>query len=565
MKKIDRTTIITGITGFFFMAIILSGCGTSNSSVNRGYENVCKSFESGVQLISISPVKGPQFGDRQVDAVIKNFNAGFTPTVYLGNKARGIMVTSQSNNNEVSISFTTAGTPTTGTYPLVIANDSGSCAYFANAYTYEPPVSDQFKTFVAVGASYTAGFQSDSYNEVSQLNGPAAWVARQAGAYFPIPLIKMPGMPPIKGFEALNTTGDFTLNTGDIAQAVMNALINPQTGLFDIPEIFEDPSVTAYNIAIPGATIEDEVLGPDSTTGRVLGIIMLSNILFAPYNNAPLDTKDIKSEIEMAKDLHPTIIMSTDLYGNDLITANTTLKDFTLYITQAVKAFAATGAQVFLGNVPHISIFPSNQKDALNALANCGETFANVSLQTLDQAAGPPDACAAIFATDTCAKKACETFTSTNARIEAFNTEFSKVVAQYPNVHIVKFDELMQGKVKIAGQGVTYDTEGFPVYTVDGIPLKMSHLGGFYSLDDLHLTNTGYAVLASIFVQSINDTLNLNIALPPLPGILAGDPLSPPALSNYCSRPSNQQKKYCQCITGNHISVTTFTCSNMLY
>ncbi len=557
------------LRGFWFIlfSIVISSCSSGSSSPNP-YTHVCNSFLSGTRLVSISPDTGTQFGDQQVTATITGISSDFTPTtVYLGNKARGISVTSR-QGNEITISFTTAGTPTAGTYPLVIANDISTCAYLPNAYVYKPPVSDYFKTFVAMGASYTAGFQSDSYNEVAQLNGPASWVARQAGAYFPIPLIKMPGVPPDPGLAGLDTTGNFTLNTANVLKIVMNALINPQTGKIDIPRLFEDPTVTPYNIAIPGATIQDEVLGPASKTGRVTGIIVLSNILFAPFDNDLFETKDILPEIQMAQNLHPSIIISTDLYGNDLITDNTTLQDFTLYITQAVSALASTGAQVFLANVPHISMFPSNQQDALNALAACKETFGTISLQVLDQAASAVNnySCTT-FTTDTCQQKACEAFASTNQRIDQFNEEFAKVVAQYPNVHIVPFSELVKGGISISGQSISFDQEGFPEYIVDGIPLKMRHLGGFYSLDDLHLTNTGYAILASVFIQTLNDTLGTHVPLPDLSSILAGDPLSPPAISSYCQLPENKEKLYCQCINGPgyYISVTTFTCSTLLY
>jgi len=566
MKLLNKNMMISL---FVFSVIMISGCSGNNSSQNP-YANVCNSFLSGVKLESITPKSGSQFGDQQVSAIISGIGSNFTPTtVYLGNKARWITVTTLSSNS-LKITFTTAGTPTAGTYPLVVADDLSACAYIPDAYTYTPPEDSVFKTFVAMGASYTAGFQSDSYNEIAQLNGPASWIARQAGAYFPIPLIKMPGVPPDPGLAGLDTTGNYTLDTSNVLNIVMNAIINPQTGKIDIPRLFEDPGIIPYNIAIPGATIQDVVLGPASKSDRATGIIVLSNILFAPFDNDLLETKDILSEIQMAQNLHPTIIVSTDLYGNDLITDNTTLSDFTLYITQAVSALASTGAEVFLADVPHISMFPSNQQDALNALANnstnCNENFSNISLQALDAAASASNNydCTS-FTTDTCQQNACKAFASTNQRIDQFNAEFDKVVAQYPNVHIVPFSKLVSGGISITGQSVTFDNNGFPEYVIDGVHLKMRHLGGFYSLDDLHLTNTGYAILAAVFIQTINDTLGTHVPLPDLPSILAGDPLSPPAISNYCQQPANSEKLYCQCITGSYVSVTSFYCSKLLY
>lgn len=69
----------------------------------------------GHSLRAYSPDRGTQFGDQQVTAVIRGIGPSFTPsTVFLGNRARGVTVMSRSGD-ELSIAFTTAGTPTPGT------------------------------------------------------------------------------------------------------------------------------------------------------------------------------------------------------------------------------------------------------------------------------------------------------------------------------------------------------------------------------------------------------------------------------------------------------------------
>ena len=563
MQKISFTFFC-----LFAAAAAISGCAGSSTSPNP-YAGICKSSVGGIQLVSISPDQGTQFGDQQVTAVIKAAGVSFTPAlVFLGNKARGVTVTAQPGN-ELSVSFTTAGTPTAGTYPLVIATGMSACAYLPDAYRYNPPASSAFKTFVGYGASGTAGFQSDSYNEAAQLNGPAAWVARQAGAYFPIPLFKMPGIPPAPGFDALGTDGQFT--------GTVTAIVNYLAGTQDLPSLFEDPDVVPYNIAIPGATVEDEVLGPASTTSMALPIIALSNLLFAPYDNKLLDKTNIKPEIQMVKDLHPTLIMSMDLYINDLITNEvaTSYNTFVTYITQDVAALASTGAQVFLADCPHAVLFlPGAQQTTLGMLTPCGMTFSDISggLFALDDAADT-DSCAATFsggstftpAASTCVYNACETLVSMDQKVDTFNAEFVAVAGGYKNVHVVPLSGLMSGKVPVAGQSMTLDTQGFPEFTVGTISIKMKHLGGFSSLDDAHPTNTGYAIIATLFVQAINARLGTKIPFPALGSILAGDPLSPPALETYCAQSANSQKPYCMCIDGNYSSVTPLTCSVLLY
>ena len=565
MSVVQKTSLT--FFGLFAAAAAISGCAGRSASQSP-YAGLCKSSVSGIQLVSISPDQGTQFGDQQVTAVIKAAGVSFTPAlVFLGNKARGVTVTAQAGN-ELSISFTTAGTPTAGTYPLVIATGMSACAYLPNAYRYNPPVSGAFRTFVGYGASGTAGFQSDSYNEAAQLNGPAAWIARQAGAYFPIPLFRMPGIPPAPGFDALGTDGRFT--------GTATALVSYLAGAKSLPALFEDPDIVPYNIAIPGATVEDEVLGPASTTSMAIPVIALSNLLFAPYDNSLFEKTDIKPEIQMVKDLHPTLVMSMDLYINDLITNEvaTSYDTFVTYITQDVAALASTGAQVFLADVPHaVLLLPSSQEPALGELMKCGMTFSDISggIFALDQAADA-DSCAATFSNgtftftgSTCAYNACETLVSMDQKVDQFNSEFETVAAQYPNVQVVSLSGMLSGKVPVAGQYMTIDAQGFPEYTIGNVTVKMKHLGGFSSLDDAHPTNTGYAMIASLFVQAINARLGTNIPLPDLGSVLAEDPLSPPALETYCSQSINSQKPYCMCIENNYSSVTPLTCTTLLY
>ncbi len=561
MKK-----VLSALFYAFLAAIAVSGC-SGRSSPQNPYTRICKNFVAGTRLVSLSPDQGTQFGDQRVAAVIDGVPGSFTPTtIYLGNKARGVTITSQSGNG-LSVGFTTAGTPTAGTYPLVVEDGSGNCIYAANAYTYTPPVSSAFRAFVGFGASGTAGFQSDSYNEAAQLNGPAAWVARQAGAYFPIPLFRMPGIPPAPGFDALTTNGAFTGTATDIIAYL--------SGTKNFPDLFEDPDIVPYNIAIPGATVEDEVLGPASTTSMAVPTIALSNLLFVPYDNNLFETKDVKAEIQMVGELHPTIIMSMDLYINDLITNEvlTSYDTFVTYIKQDVSSLASTGAQVFLADVPHAALLlPSAQQPALSKLAACTMTFGDIpgGIFALDEAADT-DSCALTFSagtvtTDTtCVYNACETLVAMDQKVDQFNSEFASVVRQYSNVHVVPLADMMSGKVAIAGRSMTIDAQGFPEYLVGTTPVKMKHLGGLSSLDNAHPTNTGYALIASLFVQEINSTLGTQVPLPDLSAVLAGDPLSPPALESYCSQTANNSKTYCMCIKGNYTSVTPLTCTTLLY
>ncbi len=62
----------------------------------------------------------------------------------------------------------------------------------------------------------------------------------------------------------------------------------------------------------------------------------------------------------------------------------------------------------------------------------------------------------------------------------------------------------------------------------NGIPGTTSFLGGVFSLDGVHPTNTGYAVVANKFIDTINASLGKSIPKVDVAKIAAADPLYPP-------------------------------------
>lgn len=67
---------------------------------------------------------------------------------------------------------------------------------------------------------------------------------------------------------------------------------------------------------------------------------------------------------------------------------------------------------------------------------------------------------------------------------------------------------------------------------------SFAFLGGFFSLDGLHPTNTGYALLANVFIDRMNAALNTKIADVDVSAVAAVDPLFPPNLPKSASRTS---------------------------
>ena len=67
--------------------------------------------------------------------------------------------------------------------------------------------------------------------------------------------------------------------------------------------------------------------------------------------------------------------------------------------------------------------------------------------------------------------------------------------------------------------------------TINGYTGTTTFLGGFFALDGIHPTNTGYAVVANAFIDAMNASMNTKIPDVPLGPVAAADPFWPPNLA----------------------------------
>ena len=73
--------------------------------------------------------------------------------------------------------------------------------------------------------------------------------------------------------------------------------------------------------------------------------------------------------------------------------------------------------------------------------------------------------------------------------------------------------------------------------TANGITGNTSFLGGVFSLDGIHPTNTGYAVIANAFIDAMNAAFKSSIPDVNLTPIAAADPLFPPYPGHHAAAP----------------------------
>jgi hypothetical protein len=60
---------------------------------------------------------------------------------------------------------------------------------------------------------------------------------------------------------------------------------------------------------------------------------------------------------------------------------------------------------------------------------------------------------------------------------------------------------------------------------VDGVHLNTAFLGGLFSLDGFHPTNTSHAIVANTFIRAVNERGDSHIPLVDVEAVMAADPL----------------------------------------
>jgi hypothetical protein len=335
----------------------------------------------------------------------------------------------------------------------------------------------------------TMGIQSNGLTAESQVWGPAAQVARAAGVYLGLPLARSGIIP---GYTIDSFNPDCTLKPGQEPNpmAILGMLTDPDTHQIDLRRARIDWTlVDVRNVAVGGEKIAEVVNGPTD----VKGVIALA--IEEPAQ--PDLSQRPPSQLAWAERLKPDVVLSTDLYINDLVPAIfdsdtdfvfediTPKAEFMAAAQEFLARISVAAMQVFLGNGLHMD-FVERVQFLRASLARQGKTQAEI------------DARVAMF----------------NAIIDDYNAAFAELARPYPNVHIVDLarlaDEFIHEGRMVAGHKLTTD-----------------HFGGLVSLDDFHPTRTGYALIANEYIAAINQALGTQIPAVDVDAVYAGDPFSP--------------------------------------
>jgi len=370
---------------------------------------------------------------------------------------------------------------------------------FISVAVYGQPKAD-FSRFVVVGDSLSAGYQNSQLIESGQVHGYANVIATQAGVSLNLPLLPPPGYPQI---------------TIQQEYAVV-------TGLTPVPRLNTQQTL---DVAVPGFTVAAlNFLQPPCSPNLAMPIeVMAAEIL-----NPNCSTNPGPTALAEAAALKPTTAIlwvgSNDVLFSLLFGTNPTdVSTFSALYHLAATTMAAASKDLVVANIPDVT-----QTAYLRSVPQLAE-FLNLPVPMVEAVFGlQPDDMVTPYAF---------------AAIQAGLAPLPDSVPQGGPPIVMRASRLEEIRAAVKGYNDTIAKEaadnGYTVVdihslvkdlaahgqVVGGQKLTTGFMGGFFSLDGVHPTNTGYAILANEFIKTMNRSLRAGIPPISIEQVSKTDPL----------------------------------------
>ena len=362
---------------------------------------------------------------------------------------------------------------------------------------------------VVIGDSLSAGFQNDSLLDTQQPHGYASLLAAQANVPLLLPLIAPPGIPNVLELISPGPPPVLTRAPGT----------SPGR---------DNPAIQVTDLAVPGANLND-VLNTRPSVPITAPNILTDLILGEP--GAGLD--QIRSQVEWAENLHPTTIViwagNEDALAAALVvnpSLVTPLADFRSLYSELINRLSATGATLVIANIPDVTLIPY-----LTPAEDVAEEL-GLPLFVIEPILGisagdyvTPDAIPLILAR--LANPLLGSLppnvvlTAANAaKLRAAVDAYNRIIAEEASKKGAALVDIHRLADRISRSGIS----------ANGQILTSEFLGGIFSLDGVHPTNTGYAVIANAFIEAMN--LKFDADIPPVfvDHVAESDPLVLPGV-----------------------------------
>jgi lysophospholipase L1-like esterase len=400
---------------------------------------------------------------------------------------------------------------------------SGSSNPLAAIQAAQVKNAGNFSNTVFLGDSLTAGYQNGSLLDTQQVHGWAPLVAKQAGFNIIQPLIAFPGAPNV-------------LQLISVSPLVISAYCGAAPPAPCVSTTGRDNFATQVtDLAVPGALLND-VMNTVPLVTPAPGQQQLNQLVLG-YPG--LGYGQALSQLGQAIQAQPTTIFLW-IGNNDALVADitgmpssmTSVANFTTqYQALMTQLTTLTSAHLVIGNIPDVTAVPYLTPAAL-VLAEVSQEY-GIPTSVLSAALGivpgdyvNPTGTAQIQPillgqqkgpiTDAGVLSAAEVVT-VQAQVTAFNQVIAQQ-AQAAGATLVDINALFK---QVTASGLT----------INGYTGTAAFLGGFFGLDGIHPTNTGYAVVANTYIDTMNSKIGTKIPDVNLSAVAATDPLWPPNLA----------------------------------
>lgn len=389
-----------------------------------------------------------------------------------------------------------------------------------------------FTTIAVMGDSLSQCFQDGVIRESSQNLSYIAHLSRQVNTELRQALVQEPGFGTL--FKLKNPAIP-------VKPLSLQSFLNLDTPV-PVGSSRVDPTVRVNNFSVGGAKVNDLLTARPDPNNPANPIFVSLGIPWL-FDNPPVR----RSQIEFVEAMNPKpTVVILFIGGNDALGAAsasdlsllTDADKFAADYEELVRRAKATGAQLILVTVPDVPLVPAfvsnrdlavlaNTAPELLALATGIQEGDYVTLRALPtlvgilngQIQGPVPK--NLILTKKQAKKISKTIKKYNATIVN--------IGKRENFPVVDLNELLK----------QLSTKGIEIPGVATVNNK--YFGGIGSLDGIHLTNTGNALLANAFIETINKFYGTNIPLVDVVSIAKNDPLVPKTTPSRETKVTKQQ------------------------
>ena len=359
--------------------------------------------------------------------------------------------------------------------------------------------STRLKRLVVVGDSILAGYSSGGLVErgaAGQVWSAPALIARRARVALPQPLMDRPGVPP--PYRIQDEDGDRVLDPGEISRRAKGI------GFRD------DPELKVRNLAVPGEDVQSVFEGvrpQDIAEQLVTGSPDGRDILKFLILGLPLRDESV-TQVSRALALRPSFLIVW-LGNNDILGMATStdpnaidrpVQQFGQLYRQLLNQLANAGVDMAVATLPDVTGIAVLRR-AAGEVTQCQRGDGTLEAVApddrlsigLDPARLPIPPC---FKVLSAAERA-----QARANVVAFNAEITAAAAEVQaargiTVAVVDvfglFDQITTTGIDLDGNGTS--------------DLTATFLGGVFSLDGIHPTRTGNALIANAFIDVLNNS-----------------------------------------------------------